>query len=305
MEKQILGRSDLEVSRLGVGCMRFTSEAVAVNVLRCALKQQINFFDHADIYGAGMAEHYFAQACKALGVQRQNIILQSKCGIRPDNKTYDFSCEHITASVEGSLQRLQTDYLDILVLHRPDVLADFEAVAKTLEKLKQAGKVRYFGVSNYNSMQIELLQKYLGEPLIVNQLQFSVKHTGIIDSGIYVNTLDSRACSHDGYVLDYCQLKDISVQAWSPFMYGMFEGVFLDNERFPELNAYLDILAKEYNTSNSAIAIAWILRHPAKIQPIIGATNVERLATIYQATNIKLTREQWYAIYRVAGNILP
>ncbi len=234
---------------------------------------------------------------------REKLLLQSKCGIREGQ--FDFSKEHILTSVDGILRRLQTDYLDILLLHRPDTLMEPEEVAEAFAGLHHSGKVRYFGVSNQNPMQMELLSKFLNHKLIANQLQFSLTNTGIIDAGLNVNMQNNATINRDGSVLEYCRLQDIVIQAWSPFQYGFFAGVFLDNEKFPTLNAKINELVEKYHQPNTAIAIAWILRHPAHIQPIVGTTNPRRLQDICKASTIELSRQDWYALYQAAGNGLP
>ena len=217
----------------------------------------------------------------------------------------DFSKEHILESVDKSLKRLNMDYIDVLLLHRPDTLMEPEEVAEAFNILEKEGKVRYFGVSNQNSMQMELLQRYCSQKLIINQLQFSVAHCDIIDSGLNVNVHNDAGCVRDGSILEYCRLKEVTIQAWSPFQYGFFEGVFIGSEKFPELNKMLDELAEKYHVTSSAIAIAWILRHPAGIQAILGSTKKQRIAEICKASEIKLTREEWYALYMAAGKKLP
>jgi predicted oxidoreductase len=234
---------------------------------------------------------------------REKIILQSKCGIRPGR--YDFSKEHILDSVDGILKRLKTDYLDILLLHRPDALVEPEEVAEAFDALKSSGKVLNFGVSNQNPMQIQLLQKSLNQPIIINQLQLSVAHASLITQGQHVNMQDAFAVNRDGSVLDYCRLNDITIQPWSPFQYGMIRGVFLDNERFPEINAKISEIAAKYEVSNTTIALAWILRHPANMQPIVGTMNPARLKDCIKAAEITLSREEWYEIYAAAGYELP
>ena len=212
---------------------------------------------------------------------------------------------HIIQSVNGSLKRLKTDYLDTLLLHRPDTLVEPEEVAEAFTVLFDSGKVRYFGVSNQHPMQIELLSKFLKHKIIINQLQFSLTNTGMIDSGFNVNMEIDASIDRDGNVLDYCRLKDITIQAWSPFQYGFFEGVFLDNAKFPELNEKINEVAARKGVTNTAIAIAWILRHPAKMQPIVGTTNPQRLKDICQASQVELSKPEWYELYRSAGNTLP
>lgn len=305
MKNLIIGDTNLEVSEIGLGCMRITElqdKKEVRNLIDTAMDQGIDFFDHADIYDGGHAEEVFGEVVEP--AMRQNMIIQSKCGIIP-GKAYDFSKEHILRSVEESLKRLRTDYLDILLLHRPDTLMEPEEVAEAFELLEKSGKVRYFGVSNQNSMQIELLNKYCGNRIKINQLQFSIAHCDIVDSGFNVNVHSEAGANRDGSILEYCRLKDITIQAWSPFQYGMFEGVFLNNEKFPKLNKLVDELAEKYQVTNNAIAVAWILRHPARIQPIVGTTNKNRLTDICKASEVKLTREEWYALYMAAGKVLP
>lgn len=306
MKKVNLGTTGLKVPAVAMGCMRMgeIEENKAVKMLEKSIECGVNFFDHADIYEGGKSEEIFANALKKTDIQREDIFLQSKCAIVP-GVMYDFSKEYIIKSVEGSLRRLQTEYLDALLLHRPDILMEPEEVAEAFDLLEAQGKVRYFGVSNHNPMQMELLKKYVKQPLVVNQLQFSIAHTGMINSGTEVNMLTNGAVNRDGSVLDYCRLKDITIQAWSPFQYGMFEGVFLGNDKFPELNKKVDEIAEKYGVTNTTIAVAWILRHPANMQVLSGTMNVKRFEDICKATEINLTRQEWYEIYCAAGNILP
>ena len=226
-----------------------------------------------------------------------------RCGIR--RGTFDFSKEHILNAVDGSLQRLKTDYLDVLLLHRPDALVEPEEVAAAFDQLESTGKVRHFGVSNQNPMQMELLRKFVRQPLVANQLQLSITNATMISAGINVNMENDAAVNRDGGVLDYCRLHDITVQPWSPFQYGFFAGVFLGSAKFPALNAAIDEVAQRHGVSNTTIAIAWLLRHPAKMQPVTGTMNVERLADCCRAADVQLSRVEWYEIYRAAGNILP
>lgn len=305
MKKLCLGDEIMEASQIGLGCMRITglgTKQAVRELIDTAMDCGINFFDHADIYAKGEAERVFGEAVDP--ALREKIILQTKCAIRP-GVCYDFSKQHILESVDGSLKRLNTDYIDILLLHRPDTLMEPEEVAEAFDTLERQGKVRCFGVSNQNSAQIELLNHYCGNRLMVNQLQFSIAHCGIIDSGLNVNIHNDAGVDRDGGILEYCRLKGITIQAWSPFQYGMFEGVFLGSEKFPELNHLIDELAEKYRVSNNAIAVAWILRHPAKIQAIVGSTNPRRIADIARAADVTLTREEWYALYMAAGKRLP
>lgn len=302
---QQLGKTGIEVPRIALGCMRMASlsEQEAARVLATAVGQGINFFDHADIYGGGESEVRFAQAAKMVGIRREDIFLQSKCGIRKGY--FDFSKDYILESVDGILRRLDTDYLDVLALHRPDALMEAEEVAEAFYKLKKEGKVHHFGVSNQNIYQMELLQSYLEQPLAVNQLQLSPAHTPLIDAGFHVNMKDDAATMRDGGLIDYCQLKKITIQAWSPFLIDLQQGVFDNHPDYVALNQTIRKIAERYHVSHETIVVAWILRHPAKIQTIVGSMNPERLTKIAQAKQIELTRPEWYEIYRSAGNILP
>ncbi len=300
-----LGPSSLDVPVVAVGCMRIVSlnQAEAEKFIHTAIESGANFFDHADIYGDGRCEEIFSEAIHMNADVREKVILQSKCGIRQG--MFDFSQEHIIEAVEGSLRRLRTDYLDVLLLHRPDALVEPEEVAEAFDLLERSGKVRHFGVSNHNPMQMELLRKFVKQPLVANQLQFSITNASMITAGLNVNMEHAAAYDRDGSVLDYCRLHDVTIQPWSPFQYGFFEGVFLDNEKFPELNSAINIVAEKYGVANTTIAIAWILRHPAHMQPVTGTMNPKRLIDCCEASDIRLTRQEWYDIYTAAGNKLP
>ncbi|MBO5460792.1 MAG: aldo/keto reductase [Ruminococcus sp.] len=306
MKKVNWGSSGQKVPAVAVGCMRIDSVELkqAAGMIDKALENEVNFFDHADIYGGGTCEEIFSKAFAMTGTKREDVFLQSKCGIVP-GVMFDFSKEHIIRSVEGSLKRLGTEYLDALLLHRPDALMEPEEVAEAFDELEASGKVRYFGVSNQNPMQMELLKKCVRQPLMANQLQFGVAHTSMIQEGIETNMLTDGAVSRTGGVLDYCRLNDITIQTWSPFQYGMFEGVFLGNEKFPELNQTIHALAEKYEVTDTTIAVAWILRHPANMQVLAGTMNPGRFEEICKASDVKLSRQEWYAVYMAAGNILP
>lgn len=305
MKNVNIGNGAINASEIALGCMRM--DGLSLNkvstLINTALEAGINYFDHADIYGEGNSESIFADAINMNSNIREKFILQTKCGIRKGY--FDFSKEHILEAVDGSLKRLKTDYVDVLLLHRPDTLMEPEEVAEALTSLQNSGKVKYFGVSNQNPMQIELLKKYLNNKIIINQLQFSMTNTGMIDSGLHVNMENDPSIVRDGSILEYCRLKDITIQAWSPFQYGYFEGIFLDNAKFPVLNKKINEIAAIKGVTNSAIAVAWILRHPAKIQTVVGTTNQMRLEDICKASDVKLTRMEWYDLYTAAGNVLP
>jgi predicted oxidoreductase len=304
--KQIkIANCDLDASEISLGCMRIsdqTNHEISI-LIHTALEEGINFFDHADIYGEGKSEEKFSEALNMNPSLREKMILQTKCGIRQGS--FDFSKEHIVEAMNGSLKRLRTDYVDVLLLHRPDALVEPEEVAEAFTILQNSGKVKYFGVSNQNPMQIELLTKFVKQKIVFNQLQFSITNTGMIDAGINVNMKIDPSINRDGSILDYCRLKEITIQPWSPFQYGFFQGVFLDNDKFPELNQKINEIAVAKGVTNTAIAIAWILRHPARMQPIVGTTNPGRLKDICKAPDITITRQEWYEIYLAAGNKLP
>ncbi|NLO14930.1 MAG: aldo/keto reductase family oxidoreductase [Clostridiales bacterium] len=307
METMRLGTSNLQVPKVAVGMMRINklSAKEAEHFVQNALDIGANFFDHADVYGGdGACEKIFAEAVHMDAAVRDKVLLQSKVGIRRDI-AFDFSKRHILDAVDDILSRLKTDYLDVLLLHRPDALVEPEDVAEAFDTLEAQGKVRHFGVSNQKPMQIKLLQKYVKQPIVANQLQLSIMHAGMISNGLHVNMQDENSIDRDGSILDFCRLEEITIQPWSPFQHGFFAGVFLDNEKFPVLNKKIDEIAGNHGVSNTTIAIAWLLRHPAKMQPVTGTMNVTRLSDSVKATGILLTREEWYEIYLAAGNILP
>ena len=293
-------------SRIAQGCMRISgmSPAELDRLIKTDLELGINFFDHADIYGGGACEELFGKFLHDNAGIRDRMLIQSKCGIR--GGTYDFSKSHILQSVEGILSRLQTDHLDYLLLHRPDTLMEPDEVAEAFTKLQREGKVCSFGVSNQHPLQIELLQQALGDiPLIIDQLQFSLTNTTMIDAGLNVNMENAGAVNRDGMVLEYCRLHRITIQPWSPFQYGFFEGAFIGSEKYPELNRKLEETALRYNTTPTGMAAAWILRHPACMQPVIGSVRPERMTEIAKAADITITHDEWYELYKASGKTLP
>jgi len=301
-----LGKSGLKVPVIAVGCMRLVDvdKPAAEAFIKTALDIGANFFDHADIYGAGECETIFAEVTGMNSSIREKMILQSKCGIVP-GKMYDFSKSHILASVDGILSRLRTDYLDVLLLHRPDALVEPEEVTEALDILKNNGKVRNFGVSNLDPYFIELLRSSLNQPIVTNQLQLSLTNASLISQDLNMNVLNQHAVDRDNGVLNFCRINKITVQAWSPFQYGEMEGAFLGNDKFPELNKKIEEMASDYGVSATTIAIAWILRHPARIQPVIGTMTIDRLLDSVKAAEITLSREDWYGLYLAAGHGLP
>ena len=309
MKHLTLGTSSLQVPAVAMGCMRLWNISVkeTAALIDTALENGCNFFEHADIYGDGkerICEKIFLDAIQMTPAVREQIILQSKCGIIP-GVMYDFSKEHILEAVDGSLRRLNTDHLDVLLLHRPDPLVEPEEVAEAFDILEASGKVRHFGVSNHKPAQIELLKKYVKQTLIADQLQFSIVNSGMVQNGIETNMTTPGAVDRDDSVLDYCRLHDITIQTWSPFQYGFIEGYFVGSDKYPKLNQVLDELAEKYEVSAAAIAAAWIMRHPAKMQIIAGTTKPAHLKEIFTAADITLTREEWYRLYLAADHILP
>jgi predicted oxidoreductase len=278
-------------------------------LVRSARDAGIDFLDHADIYGNDLhgCERRFAEAMQLTPSQRAELTIQTKAGIVKDGPYFDFSYEHIIESVEGSLAALETDYIDILLLHRPDALVEPEEVARAFDELEAAGKVRAFGVSNHTPRQIDLLKKYVRQPIVANQLQLSITHAPIIAQGAAANmAAENQSVTLDGGgIVDYCRLNDITVQAWSPFQAGFFTGVFLGSPDYLELNAVIDRLAAAYDVPPIAIATAWITRHPANMQVVLGTTSPERVAAAAQGSDLPLTRVEWYELFRAAGHLVP
>lgn len=296
---------DKKVSQVALGCMRISSLTATETerYISSAIDMGYNYFDHADIYGGGACEEIFGKALALNKTLREKIVIQTKCGIRKG--MYDFSKEHILNSVDNSLKKLGVENIDVLLLHRPDLLMEPEEVADAFEELERSGKVTAFGVSNHSAAQIELLKKYVKQPLIINQLQLSVTNATLISSGANVNLQSKDGTNYDGYLRDYCRLNDITVQPWSPLQHGFISGTFLGNPDFPEINEKLSELAEKYGVTDTGIAIAWLLRLPEKMQPVVGSINESRLHDIAKATDIEMTREDWYDIYRTAGYRLP
>ena len=296
---------NVKASQVALGCMRIggLSPEEADKYLSTAVEHGYNFFDHADIYGGGTCEEVFGDALKRSSGLRDKVIIQTKCGIR--YRMYDFSKEHIISSVEGSLKRLGVERVDVLLLHRPDLLMDPHEVAEAFDELEKSGKVGAFGVSNHSPAQIELLQRTVDQKLIINQMQMSITNATMVSSGANVNVVNHDGINRDGYLRDYCRLNGITMQTWSPLQYGMFEGCFLGNEKFEELNKTIDEMAEKYGVTNTGIAIAWILRLPDKMQPVVGSVNLDRIGEIAAASDITLSKEDWYKIYLAAGYHLP
>ena len=269
----------------------------------------IDFFDHADIYGGRMhyCEERFSGALRLTPSERDEITLQTKCGIVPAEKAFDFSYEHILRQVDGSLKALDTDRIDVLLLHRPDALVEPEEVARAFDELEASGKVRAFGVSNHTPRQIDLLRTAVKQHLVANQLQLSLTHASMIAQPIAANreSTEQSVNRDGGGILEYCRINGITVQAWSPMQAAGGAGTFVGNADYPELNAVLDRLAGLHGSTPTGIAVAWITRHPANMQVVMGTTTPERLVAAAQGSDVVLSRAEWYELYRAAGHLLP
>jgi len=310
MKTFTLPSTDMVVPNVVLGLMRIqdkTDDEVRT-LVSTARDAGITFLDHADVYGSTMhgCERRFAEALRLSSSEREQFVIQSKAGIVREGPYFDFSYEHIIESVHGSLDALGTDYLDILLLHRPDALVEPEEVAKAFDELSAAGKVRAFGVSNQTPRQIDLLRKHVDQPIVANQLQLSITHAPMIAQGVAANmqALEQSVVRDDG-ILDYCRLNEITVQAWSPFQAGFFDGPFLGSDRYPELNAVVNRLAEKYGVPAEAVAVAWITRHPARMQVVLGTTTPARVSAAAQGSELPLTRAEWYELFRAAGYSVP
>ena len=309
MKTYQLPHTDRTVSSVILGLMRIPkmSNAEIATLVGTARDAGVNVFDHADIYGGErhLCEKRFGEAVTFSAAERDAVVIQSKAGIRPG--FFDFSEEHVLRSVDGSLKALKTDYLDLLLLHRPDTLVEPEEVASAFDKLQASGKVRHFGVSNQTPGQIALLKTAVKQPLLVNQVQLSITHAPLIAQGVAANMAGlDQSISRDNGLLDYSRINNMMLQAWSPFQKGFFDGVFLgDRENFAELNDAIDELAAQYGVTPTGIAVAWITRHPANIQVVLGTTNPGRVRDSAAGSAVKLTRQEWYRLFTAAGHKLP
>ncbi|GAA4192999.1 aldo/keto reductase [Microbacterium oryzae] len=306
-----LGPTGQQVPNVVAGLMRIsdkTDEQIR-ELVDTARGAGIDFFDHADIYGTEphQCERRFAEAMRLSSSERAELTIQTKCGIVREGPYFDFSYEHIIESVEGSLRALETDYIDVLLLHRPDALVEPDEVARAFDELESAGKVRAFGVSNHTPRQIDLLRTSVRQPIVANQVQLSITHAPIIAQGIAANMagVEQSQVLDGGGLVEYSRINDITLQAWSPFQSGFFTGVFLGSSDYPELNAVIDRLAAQYEVEAMAIATAWITRHPAGMQVVLGTTTPERVVAAAAGSDIPLTRAEWYELTRAAGHRVP
>lgn len=312
-----IGGTHFEASAVALGIMRIAGmdTADAAKTLQAANEAGINYIDSADIYGEGGSEKTFKEALKTSGISRDNLYIQSKGGIILDPKRshdglvfgarYDFSKQHIIDAVDGILQRMGIDYLDSFLLHRPDPLMEADDIADAFDTLQREGKVRHFGVSNFNPQQVEMVQSWISQRLLINQLQFNVVHSGMIKGGMHVNMIDDASIDHDGGILEYSRRKHMTIQAWSPFNYGLFAGMYINDPKYPKLNKKLEEIGNKYGVSKNAIATAWILRHPAHVQVLLGTMNPEHIKDSASGADINLTKQEWYDLYFAAGNDLP
>lgn len=306
-----LGPTTTPVPNVVLGLMRIaeSSDDEVRTLVGAARDAGIDFFDHADIYGPQLhaCERRFAEALQLTPSERAEITIQTKAGIVKSGPYFDFSYEHIVESVEGSLEALQTDYIDILLLHRPDALVEPDEVARAFDHLEQSGKVRAFGVSNHTPRQIDLLRASVRQPIVANQIQLSIPHAPAIAQGIASNMagLAQSETLDGGGIVDYCRVNGITLQAWSPLQSGTDAGVFLGSPAYAELNAVIDRLAAQYDVPPLAIATAWITRHPAGMQVVLGTTTPQRVTEAAQGSDLRLTRPEWYELFRAAGHRVP
>ena len=285
---------------------------LAEKAVEAALEAGITYFDHADIYTLGNAETVFGELLKNNSSLRTKIILQSKAGICLhegvlNSSIYDSSGAYLTQQVEVILKRLHTDYLDVFMLHRPDALMNPKEVGTTFNALKKAGKVKRFGVSNMSVSQIQAIQKYCDEPLVANQIQLSLGHSLVLDSGVLVNTKNEIDFNGVEGLLEYGQANKLSIQAYGSLDGGRFTGnVSLTTDDDKNTISLINELAEKYNTTSASISLAWLFKIPGNVQPIIGSTNSKRIVACKDAATIDLSRLDWYNLWITArGEKLP
>lgn len=317
MKQLNLGGTDWQASAVALGIMRMAglSTPDAAKALEAAHEAGITYIDSADIYGDGASEKKFKDALAASSLSRDDFYIQSKGGIVLDpsrshdglvfGKRYDFSKQHLIDAVDGILSRMGIDYLDAFLLHRPDPLMEPDEIADAFNTLQREGKVRHFGVSNFNVQQYLMVQDAVDQKLMFNQLQFGPAHTGMIDAGMHVNMEDKWAVDHDGGMLEFSRRNHVTIQAWSPFQYGLFAGMIIDDPKYKDLNDELQKLADKYGVSKNGIVIAWILRHPAHVQVLLGTMNPDHIKDSAAGADVTLTKQEWYDVYLAAGNTLP
>lgn len=312
-----------KASQIAYGCMGLgggwnnnpvTNEHIqqAYDVINTALESNINVFDHADIYTFNKAEIAFGSVLKQTPSLRDDMFIQSKCGIRFEDELapgrYDFSSEWITHSVNGILKRLHTEKLDMLLLHRPDPLMDLHELAESLEFLNAAGKFDYLGVSNMNLHQIRFLQSALNMPIVANQIEMSLAKLDWLNDGVLVGNDGIQNVDFVSGTLEHCQMNNIQIQAWGCLAQGRYSeaGLHSDNANTRNTAQLVLNLSEKYQVPSEAIVLAFLLRHPANIQPIIGTTNLDRIRASALATTVSLSREDWYQLFVTSrGHALP
>ena len=305
MKRYGLENLDMTVPAIGLGCMRIGDMSVSEleKWVEGALELGLDFFDHADIYAGGRSEEKFGLLLRQKPNLRDQMIIQTKCGIKSNG--YDLSKEHIIKSTEDSLRRLNTEFVEVLMLHRPDLLMEGETIADAFDTLHRSGKVKYFAVSNMNGNQMDQIKRHTSHRLLFNQIQLSLVHAPALDELVYFNTMDDRAIPRTSGIIEYCEHSQIKIQCWSALQASWEEGTFLKHPAYKPLNDKLEEIADRYDVTPAAVAIAWLLRHPSQFMPITGTTSLDHLKNLSQAVTIQLSREEWYALYTSAGRQLP
>ena len=306
MKQVLFGKTGIKVPAVVIGCMRIGNmdQQELGKFVHGAMDLGANFFDHADIYDGGRCEEHFGQLLASdKSLHREDMFIQSKCGIR--SGMYDQSKEYILESVDNILSRLQTDYLDALLLHRPDALVEPDEVAEAFDILESSGKVKYFGVSNHRPSQMQLLNTSVKQTLHANQLQFSIPVSNMVAAGLEVDMDTEGSADRDGAVLDYCRMNNVTIQAWSPFQMPNWGGCYIGSSQYAKLNETMEELAPKYDLDVTGLGAAWIMRHPANMQVVLGTTKLDRIASAVKASEVQLSRQDWYKLYLDAGHILP
>jgi predicted oxidoreductase len=299
-------RTDLKVSRLAFGARNISMEADGLNLLNAVYDSGINFFDLSNLPGE---EEPFGIVLRQTKGLRNKLVIQSKCGLVPEKGrklNMDCSGASIVRAAEGSLRRLGIDHLDLLLLHWPDPLVEPEEVASAFSALRKSGKVRYFGVSNHVPSQIELLSRFLDEPLVANQIYLSLENSYLIAGGIAsISDVTRHAYNYVGAAptIDYCRMNRMQLQAWSPLRGELLNPSATASPEMKAAHQVLREVAAEKGVSASAVALAWLLRHPAGIVPIIGGRNSKHVADNAAAVRVGLSISEWYRLLDATVNI--
>ncbi len=302
---------DLKNNKIILGLMRtrdLTTEE-EYKLIKGALDLGIHFFDISDIYSRGVAESNLGNVLKAHPELRKDMIIQSKCGIVKENNDtityYDLSYKHIKEACYGSLKRMNIDYLDYYLLHRPDVLLDAKEVAKAFKELYEEGKVKHFGVSNFPSEMIEYLKTETKLPIEVDQLQLGLGHLDMLDEVINLSVDNEEGRSKTSEIFYYLKKNKMTLQVWSPFQIGLFKGVIFTDPAFAKTNELMDTLGKKYGVDKSAIAVSFLFSLGDNVQVLLGSTNLDHIKEGMDGVNVKLTRAEWYSLYLSTGHNLP